>query len=500
LDSQDVAVTLYESENFILDLPFLECVLPSMQAREHYFVPVFIQKVLLPFWNSGQGAFTDLENVILSLSREHFFHALSGYLELVFLAAILDAPLEDKHTFALGRKASRFVDIIRGFFGVRPNFFEGSQTLANLRARLARVLPRIPSLLMIGQQWGFDARQVATNIKRLDCLDPAYLEGMHLPYNRDIDAFLDAVINGILLPNLPASVTVSWVAWTMSPDFTCSFDRDTGEQIMLPRLRYDFAGAFARPASSTPLRQRKQSLKSILKVLEIREMRRKPEYVPFLPITRAEIEESNGVTAERASSSSAPKKKAPSAKKAQGTRSSGKAAKGKGSPDPKPISPEMVGSPPSDLDKPTPVSTLSSEPRHFLQPSSIPRPPEHRPRCIGEAAVAKATILPCPPSRHSTGQASRMISVPVNHYRRPMPEAPKPLIVNPDALKPNVQEFPRSPIPCLSGFEDDPLDMFNPDVVRANPWGDDHSFGLQKPSAPDVFDFIYDYCYYHEQQ
>jgi hypothetical protein len=147
-------------------------------------------------------------------------------------------------------------------------------------------------MLMIGHQWGFDATKIAANIQRLGCLEQAFLESKNCNVEsfHDTITFLDAITNGMPLPDLPNLVTVDWIAWTMSPEFTCSFDTDTGEQVMRPRPRYDFVEKSVWPVVSPYSRKLTVSLRGILRILEIREMNRKPDYVPFLSFDRQETE------------------------------------------------------------------------------------------------------------------------------------------------------------------------------------------------------------------
>lgn len=249
LDGSDVAVTLFEWESFIQELPFLECVLPSMQAGEPYFVPVFILKILLPWWEEGRGQFSEYEQAILSLSRDQMFPAVSGYLELLSLAALLEHPqsLDAADNVLWGVRAAQLMVLIRGFFGVSPfdDFLRTLQTVEELRLRLLDHLQSIPALLMIGRQWRFDATKIAANLKELGCVEP----------------LLDAIIEGMQLPDLPKTVPV--IAWTMCPDFTCSVDPNTDRQTMLMKLR--FASARGRPGS---IALPSPSLRSILRALE----------------------------------------------------------------------------------------------------------------------------------------------------------------------------------------------------------------------------------------
>jgi hypothetical protein len=284
-----VAVTLYETENFITDLPFLECVLPSMQAGEPYFVPAFIQKILLPYWEHGGGYFREYEKFILNLTRDHFLPAMSEYLELLFLAAVLEQPLDAACTVVLGRKVTALMALIRELLGVGPpsEFLRGSEAIEKLKMRLVKNLRRIPAMLMIGHQWKFDVKMMAINIMRIANMDSGWMQAKQLQYDLGVDRLLGDIIDGIQLPNL-SFISVSWIAWTMNPDFIWDFDKGMGVQVLRAKVRFDSVGGKIRGASQSRTRRRKASMRDILRELEIREMNRKPEYVPFLPITKEE--------------------------------------------------------------------------------------------------------------------------------------------------------------------------------------------------------------------
>lgn len=291
-DGKDVAVTLYETENFITDLPFLGCVLPSMQAGEQYFVPAFIQKILMPYWEHGSGYFREYEKFILGLSQEQFMPAMGEYLELLFLASILEQPMDAACTVVLGLKTKKLKALILELFGVAPpgELFRGSEALEKLKIRLVKHLRKIPAMLMIGHQWKFDAKMIATNIRRIASLDSVLLQTKQLQYDIGIDRLLGDIIHGIQLPNL-SFTSISWIAWTLNPDFIWDFEKGTGKQVLLAKVRFDSARGKVHRVSPSRPRRRKPSMRDILKELEIREMRRKPGYVPFLPISRKAIAE-----------------------------------------------------------------------------------------------------------------------------------------------------------------------------------------------------------------
>jgi hypothetical protein len=190
------------------------------------------------------------------------------------------------------------VAFIRTFFGVSPlnDFLGGDQTVEQLQLRLMRHLQKIPSLLMIGRQWGFDATKIAINIKGLGFLEPAWLQAQNLPQDCALESLLDAVIKGMSLPELPKNVPI--IAWTMCPEFSSSIHRATCEQVLRLRQRFKPASRCPRPALSFP------KLRNVLRTLEIKEMQRNPGYVPLLKISATSVAISTSIDSAPSSSAS----------------------------------------------------------------------------------------------------------------------------------------------------------------------------------------------------
>lgn len=286
-DGEDVAVCISPKDSFFLDLPFLDCVLPSMQAGEPYFVPAFIQNILLPFWKYGSDSFLSYERAIINLTAKDFYPSLTEYLELLFLAAALEIeyPL-DAVKLSSSQTITRLEDLIRGLFGVGflNKFTEGDMVYEMVKTKLAIKAKQIPSILMTGQQWGFDARTVASNISKMGCFNLEWLERIHLPFEYHANYFIQSVVNGALLPSMQEA-TVKWIAWTMNPEFVHDFNLGTGKLIFLPKNRYEIKRTprVSLSKSSSRQRHRRPTLEGILRVLEEKEIQRNPNYVPLVP-------------------------------------------------------------------------------------------------------------------------------------------------------------------------------------------------------------------------
>lgn len=219
-DGQDVGVFLENDESFFLDLPFLDSVLPSMAAGEQLFVPLYIQKILLPTWYGRRFAHTTkhfhLEQQIIALAKQQFSPALSEYIRLVYYAHLLSTEL-----FLEGRalnlnhfsihsnpKTTYFASFIQEFVGVDPrNFTTLSQAYLTLKLFIRENESKISALVMIGLQWGFNVRNIAQNIM-----------DMMLFYQFTEDSLLMAVFTGAVMPALNPA-TVITVHWSMKPAF-----------------------------------------------------------------------------------------------------------------------------------------------------------------------------------------------------------------------------------------------------------------------------------------
>jgi hypothetical protein len=236
LNGQDIAAVLSNSEEFFFDLPYLDGVLPSMQAGEQFYVPVFLQKVVLPVWHGHRAGLTAQERAVLRLSQGHLLPAMEDYLETVFVAAV---PQRARYPFKLAAiSADVTIDmlslLIREVFGVDIVRKLGvcDWTIEGLKKRIARN-PHIPSLVMIAKQWGFDDIKVASNILRMGCMDIAFLKTLFVPFNQRTATFLRIIGEGRnVLPNMQ-NLTVSSVAWTLKPDFILRKDPVGNHQILM---------------------------------------------------------------------------------------------------------------------------------------------------------------------------------------------------------------------------------------------------------------------------
>jgi hypothetical protein len=219
-DGQDVGVFLEDDESFFLDLPFLDSVLPSMAAGEQLFAPLYIQKILLPSWYGRRLApntkHFHLEQQTIALAHQHLYPALSEYLRLVYYAHLLstDIFLEGKailmNRFSIynNPRTTYFASFIQEFVGVDPrNFTSLSHAYTALKSFIRENEAKIPAVVMIGLQWGFNVRSIAQNI-----MDIMFF------YQFTEDSLLMAVASGAVMPALNPATVIS-VHWSMNPAF-----------------------------------------------------------------------------------------------------------------------------------------------------------------------------------------------------------------------------------------------------------------------------------------
>lgn len=273
LNDQDVAAVLSNSDEFFLDLPYLDGVLPSMQTGDQFYVPVFLQKVVLPVWLNHRVNFIAPERAVLRLSQPYLFPAMEDYLDTVFVAAVLQRA---RYPFKLTAiRTDVTIDMlsqfIREVFGVDivTKLGVNNWTIERLKERIARDTQGIPSLVMIAKQWGFDDVRVASNILRMGCMDKAYLKTLFVPFNERTATFLRIISEGRnVLPNMQ-NLTVSSIAWTLKPDFIFKKDPVENHQIVLPVIKFQLRMA-EHPLSRV---YRGKSLKELVRALEVREAR-----------------------------------------------------------------------------------------------------------------------------------------------------------------------------------------------------------------------------------
>lgn len=237
LNGRDVAVVLYGRENFFVDLPFVECVLPSMMAGEQHFVPVFIHKILLPSWfgkrNDTTDAWFDDEQFIISLSKGDFSPALIDYARLLTYASLLEIETLDEDAVKRSKfpQLSQFMSYYTGvdlttFVNISPNIEKF------LDAQIGKYLGKIPSIIMIGLQWGFDARMIITNLEKFT-KRIRHLINNHL--HDKLVEFLGMFEKKPVLPTLHPS-TVASVYWTMNPVFVLKLGRRVGQIVPVKEI------------------------------------------------------------------------------------------------------------------------------------------------------------------------------------------------------------------------------------------------------------------------
>lgn len=238
LDGKDVAALLGDGENFFVDLPYVECVLPSMEAGEQIFVPGFIHKVLLPRWygkrrDEVDGWFDD-EQVIISLSKDYFAPAMSKYCKLLAFACLLEirSPLDD---FAV--RSSKFPALSQFLNDHAGVNLESILTIipndaASLDAHLRHYITRIPAIVMIALQWGFAIKTVIINLAAFsNRIRKRIVQSQHWPLARFLGEFMRKIVLPVLYPS-----TVALVHWTMNPVYEMKSDC-AGVMRMVPIVR-----------------------------------------------------------------------------------------------------------------------------------------------------------------------------------------------------------------------------------------------------------------------
>jgi hypothetical protein len=306
LNGQEMAATLSEKESFFFDLPYVDSVIPSMQAGEQFFVPVFLQNVLLPVWLGRRGPLTDNERAVLKLSRRFLYLAMADYIKTVLMAAVLQMkyPLKMKEirTNSTNDLLSTY---IYEFFGV--SIFDklgvDEWTPETVKEWVAGNLEELPSLVLIGKQWGFDDVRIANNILRMKCLDRKYLESLNIPLNGHTALFLRVISQGLnKLSNLK-ELTVNSVAWTINPTFTFKRDPVQSHQTVVPQEIYEM-----RPALSplSPL-DHASSWRDLLTTLKAKEAQGNPTDIPSWPENEPNVS-SESLVKEKLSDKSSGKK------------------------------------------------------------------------------------------------------------------------------------------------------------------------------------------------
>ena len=275
LDGRDVAATL-DGGCFYRNLPYIDAVLPSMLAGEQYFVPLFVQQILLPYWRGQRRDLCEFERGIIRLSQPSFAAAMSSYMERLFMAAILqlEAPSDEK---AARENATieQLVMLIVEFFGKSLFTDLNLDDLFKpevLKEKVSQNIENIPSLLMIGRQWGLDEKRAASSILEMGFLDYGAL---NLDWSQRTAMIVTAINEGNgTFTNLD-ELTVESVAWTLKPEFSFgSHDRVEALQ------RY----ALRKSSRPLPAPYRNANLKKLLQVLEAREFLRNPEFTTMAPL------------------------------------------------------------------------------------------------------------------------------------------------------------------------------------------------------------------------
>lgn len=245
-----VAVVLKDRENFFIDLPYLECVLPSMKAGEPYFVPAFIHKVLLSSWHGLRSEKTDEwfedEQFIIGVTKEHFYPALSGYLKLLCYACYLEMefPINElsiKHS----SKIPRLSEFLLKYVGVSVEQVVSFSSNLNfdLGFKLVYNCPhKLSALIMIAAQWGLDTKKIIKHIKMIfDIVKGTLRHDLAEPFQ----IFLRTFAGKPIFPKLQPS-SVSSVFWTMNPEYTMKLS-DDGDVMLVQTNRPNFRTVYDPP-------------------------------------------------------------------------------------------------------------------------------------------------------------------------------------------------------------------------------------------------------------
>jgi hypothetical protein len=244
-EGKDIAAVLTSRENFFVDLPYIDCVLPSMKAGEQYFVPIFIHKVLLPSWYEKRGekfdAWFDDEQIIIGLSKEYYSAAMTKYSQLLAYVSLLEIgyPLDENAVRnskfpLLSRFLNEYVGVnIEAFVTISPKISKA------LDIYLCQCISGIPAIIMLGLQWGFNVEMIILNLALFSKRVRTSI-GRHI-HGKLVD-FLKLFKKKTVLPTLYPS-TVASVHWAISPVFEFKPDesgvlRIIPIQRLVPRKAY----------------------------------------------------------------------------------------------------------------------------------------------------------------------------------------------------------------------------------------------------------------------
>jgi hypothetical protein len=247
---RNVAVVLKDRENFFIDLPYLDCVLPSMKAGEPYFVPAFIHKVLLPSWNGLRSDKTDPwfedEQFIIGVTKEYFYPALNEYLKLLCYACYLEIefPLNEI-SIQHSSKIPLLSEFLLKYVGVDAEKIVSFSSDINfdLGFRIIYNCPyKLSALIMIATQWGLDTRKIVNHIKVIFDIVKGTLRH---DLAEIFQMFLRTFAGKPVLPKLQPS-SVSSIFWTMNPEYTMKLS-DEGDVMLVQTNRPNWRTVYDPP-------------------------------------------------------------------------------------------------------------------------------------------------------------------------------------------------------------------------------------------------------------
>lgn len=172
-------------------------------------VPKIINKILLPSWK--ENIFNDDPEIVVR-TRETYTEDMALYLDTLMFAHIVEAGQPMGEHFH--EKSQRLATMMKSFFNVDISSLPSAAVGFNvsLKTAIQRNIPRIPSILMVGHQWGFDVVRMARNLLIMDVA------------SGDMRALLNSIsAQWAPLPDLYPS-TVAKVCWAMNPVFSVQFD------------------------------------------------------------------------------------------------------------------------------------------------------------------------------------------------------------------------------------------------------------------------------------
>jgi hypothetical protein len=198
-----------EMDDQLMDFDFDGHSKQEISPSQEDVVPKIVNKILLPSWK--ENIFSDDPDIVLR-TRETFSDDMAAYLDTLLFAHLVEAGQPMGEVFH--EKSQRLANMMKSFFAVDINSLPAAAVgfNVNLKSAILRNVQRIPSILMVGHQWGFDVVRMARNLLIMDVL------------SGDMRALLQSIsAQWAPLPDLYPS-TVAKVCWAMNPVFVIQYD------------------------------------------------------------------------------------------------------------------------------------------------------------------------------------------------------------------------------------------------------------------------------------